>query len=223
MAILSKDGSVYTINSPNPLVKKQEKWDLSKLVFHNFNWDEIRSKVLPRTRAAEPAKMSRPLPASNPSPPEPAKEDKPHEDKTEDEPSEDKPEDNLSEPSFDLPLIKYKTISHCLPAIVTKNKDSLYGDSWERIKYASKIVFPSVVTNSTDFSLEFWTSDPKMQITEKSIIYPFSYEVHNPDTNSYDRVPYDEYRWWKVMEKEQKEGGWLFRAVPSEIQPDFSG
>jgi hypothetical protein len=76
--------------------------------------------------------------------------------------------------------------------------------------------------SSTDLSIEFWTSDPKNQITEKSIIYPFSYEVHNQSTDNYDRVPYDEYRWWKVSSKERKEEGWLFRAVPSDVQPDFS-
>lgn len=207
MAILSKDGSVYVIRSPNPLVKDQEQWDSSKLVFHNFSWDEIRANAAPRMKKREATRMPDPPPPIPP-PPETRQETK----------EETLPE----EKTFDLPHIKYKVISHCLPAIVQKKKDSLYGESWERLTYGRKFVFPLIVVESTDFSFDFWTSDPNRQVTERSIIYPFSYEVYNEETGSYDRVPYDEYRWWKVTDKEQKEGGWLFRCVPSETQPDFS-
>jgi hypothetical protein len=78
------------------------------------------------------------------------------------------------------------------------------------------------VVSSGDLTLEFWTSDPRDQISEKSVIYPFCYEVHNQNTDSHDKVPYDDYRWWRVSEKERKEGGWLFKANPSDFQPDFS-
>lgn len=213
MAISNRDGSVYVIKSPNPLVKEQEKWDSSKLVFHNFTWEEIRANAAPRMKRQEPKKMSD-LP---PPLPEPAPVEKREEKKAEYVPTQ-QPDDK----TFDLPHIKYKVISHCLPAIVQKKKDSLYGESWERLSYGKKIVFPLIVVEANDFSFDFWTSDPNAQITERSIVYPFSYEVYNEETGSYDRVPYDEYRWWKVSSKEQKEGGWLFRSVPSEIQPDFS-
>lgn len=214
MTIVSKDGSVYLLKSPNPLVKQQEKWDLTKLVFHNFNWEEIREKAEIKKTAPkkEPEQKTVKIstePKENYSPPKEQPEQK------QITPKED-------EKTFDFPLIKYKTISYCLPAIVEKKQDNFYGESWGRITYGNKFTFPSVITNSTDFSFEFWTSDPHTQISEKSIIYPFSYEVYNERTNSYDKVPYDEYRWWKVNSKERKEGGWLFSAVPSEIQPDFS-
>ena len=213
MAIMSKDGSVYVIKSPNPLVKEQEKWDSSKLVFHNFTWDEIRANAAPRMKRQEPRKIpDPPKPSPEPMPPAPKREEPRHED----------PIQQADDKTFDLPHIKYKVISHCLPAIVQKKKDSLYGESWERLTYGRKMVFPLIVVESNDFSFDFWTSDPNGQITERSIIYPFSYEVYNEETGSYDRVPYDEYRWWKVSSKERKEGGWLFKSAPSETQPDFS-
>jgi hypothetical protein len=215
MAIMSKDGSVYVIKSPNPLVKDQEKWDSSKLVFHNFTWDEIRANAAPRMKKQETRKISdlpEPLPEPPPLPKAPPKTE---ETKQETPTQQD-------EKTFDLPQIKYKVLSHCLPAIVQKKKDTLYGESWERLTYGKKMVFPLIVVESNDFSFDFWTSDPNGQITERSIIYPFSYEVYNEDTGSYDKVPYDEYRWWKVSSKERKEGGWLFKSVPSDIQPDFS-
>ncbi|NBT57799.1 hypothetical protein EBT16_03345 [bacterium] len=218
MAISNKDGSVYVIKSPNPLVKEQEKWDSSKLVFHNFTWDEIRSNAAPRMKRQEPKRI-----ADLPPPiPEPIPAPKQETCERENLKTNETPNRQQEDKTFDLPHIKYKVISHCLPAIVQKKKDSLYGESWERLSYGRKMVFPLIVVESNDFSFDFWTSDPNEQITERSIIYPFSYEVYNEETGSYDRVPYDEYRWWKVISKERKEGGWLFKSVPSETQPDFS-
>lgn len=212
MAIFNKDGKVYVLEGPNPLVEKQVKWEPSQMVFHNFKWDEVTMKgqqVKKPVRPPEPPPLEvTPVPMVR-NDPEEIKEEAP----TPGEPRRD----------FDLPHIKHKVLSYCLPAKVERKTDKLYGESWMKVSYGKKIVFPSVMTDVTDFRIEFWTSDPNEQITEKSIIYPFVYEVYNAETGSYDRVPYDEYRWWKVSEKEKiSEGGWLFRAVPSDTQPDFS-
>lgn len=222
MAIFNKDGKVYVLEGPNPLVEKQAKWEPSQLIFHNFKWDEVTIKGVRINKSAK-AQAESPPPTQAPTPiPVPAV--RPEENKNE-APQAPPEVTSGSEPKrdFDLPHIKHKVLSYCLPAKVERRTDKLYGESWMKVSYGKKIVFPSVMTDVTDFAIEFWTSDPNEQITEKSIIYPFAYEVHNPQTESYDRVPYDEYRWWKVSEKEKiSEGGWLFRAVPSDTQPDFS-
>lgn len=227
MTIFNKDGKVYILKGPNPLVEKQVSWDPSKLIFHNFDWNEVKiknnSSSVPKIKTDIDVKEKK-IPNPEPSIPivtSPTidKKEEEADDQTQTQP---KPPSE-PEKSFDLPYIKYKVLSYCLPAKVEHRVDKLYGESWGRIKYDNKIIFPLVMINSTDFAIEFWTSDPKEQITNNSIIYPFSYEVHNQETNNYDRVPFDEYRWWKVTEKEKKqEGGWLFKAIPSEIQPDFS-
>jgi hypothetical protein len=217
MAIFYKDGKSYTLEQPNPLVKTQEKWDPSELIFHNFEWDEVeiefnseKAKV-PKIKPEEIVIKSDPKKYAPP---------KPKEKEPEPEVKDEKPEEEPRE--FDLPLLRYKVLSYCLPAQKERRTDALYGDTWEKVKYGKKFVFPSVVISSEDMIFEFWTSDPREQIKEGSIIYPYSYEVHNRSTDSYDKVPYDEYRWWKVSAKEKKEEGWLFTATPSEIQPDFS-
>lgn len=228
MTILDKEGKVYTLVGPNPLVEKQTTWDPSKLVFHNFEWNEIRTSGEQRRRkqTAEP-KENAPEERREENPILEAPQKTAPEKPIVEEPKEDARQEKVLEEQndgreFDLPYIKYKVLSYCLPANVQKKSDSLYGESWSTLKYGNKFVFPCVMISSTDLSIEFWTSDPKKQITEKSIIYPFSYEVHNQSTDNYDRVPYDEYRWWKVSSKERKEEGWLFAAVPSDVQPDFS-
>jgi hypothetical protein len=217
MAILTKEGKVYVLEGPNPLVEKQAPWDTSKLVFHNFHWSEIKH-ASPRAKQNAPKQEAPPPPTPAVKTPEPAP--------PQPEPTptaavaQDQPADETKD--FDLPFIKYKVLCHCLPAKTEARSDPFYGESWSRVSYGTKFVFPCIVMSSDDLLFEFWTSDPKEQIKEKSIVYPFSYEVHNPDTNSYDKVPYDDYRWWRVSKRESREGGWLFSASPSDHQPDFS-
>lgn len=210
MTILNKDGNVYVLKGPNPLVKKQQSWNKNELIFHNFQWQEINFNYKDKEKVTKKIKL--PKVKENLEIPE-TKE------KIEEVPKPIKQKQDNKD--FEL-NIKYKVLSHCLPAIVENKKDSFYGESWKKIKYGEKIIFPLIVIDATDLSFDFWTSDPNKKINEKSIIYPFAYEVHNVETGSYDKIPYDEYRWWKIVSKEEKEGGWFFRSVPSEIQPDFS-
>lgn len=236
MAIRKKDGNLYILEGPNPLVAEQVAWNPDGLVFHNFSWDEItfskisgaQGKYAPREETVkyEPAgKVATREPKDEiviRYPEEPAKK-APSQEPPAPTPEPESPPTATDEPrEFDLPYIKYKVLCHCLPAKVKKHVDRLYGESWQKVTYGAKFVFPCVMVDSGDTEISFWTSDPREQIKDKSVIYPFSYEVHNTATDSYDRVPYDEYRWWKVSERESKEGGWLFRCVPSELQPDFS-
>lgn len=221
MVIRKKDGNVYVLEGPNKLVKDQEYWDNKKIVFHNFSWDEIIWKnknpskqiKLPPTEIPFPIEYSAPvLKISNPveSPQQETRQIQ----------SEDLevPNDN-----FDFPILKYKTMMHCLPAKIIEREDEFYGEKRQKIIYEKKFIFPSVLLENDDLQIQFWTSDPKDQIKEKSIIFPFAYEVFNNGTSSYDRVPFDEHRWWVINKKEKKEeGGWILTAIPSLTQPDFS-
>jgi len=230
MAIFTKDGKVYIVEGPNPLLEKQISWEPSKLVFHNFEWDEISQKASRSSMSRSPSRSEeikglatatlnftdREINSAEPLPDRDEFPDR----ETKEEEAENKRGDQ--ERPFDLPYIKYKVLCHCIPAKIEQRSDSLYGESWGRVKYGTKFVFPCVVTSSSDLVLEFWTSDPRGQVTERSVVYPFAYEVHNRETDAHDIVPYDDYRWWRVSSKEEKEGGWLFVANPSDFQPDFS-
>ena len=215
MAIFTKDGKTYTVQGPNPIVNKQASWEKSKLKFHNFEWDEIRQSL-----ASTPKRQQESTPKKTEKVPEPAVE--PAIEENDARPSEDEPQNEETPSDFEFPHIKYRVLCHCLPARAESISDPLYGDTWTRVKYGAKFVFPCVVVSSSDLSFEFWTSDPKDKVSEKSVIYPFSYEVYNSETSSYDKVPYDDYRWWRVSSKESREGGWSITANPSDFQPDFS-
>jgi len=262
MAIRKKDGNLYILDGPNPIVKEQVLWNPADLVFYNFSWGEILfvqgSKCVAEKRASKPTNITQnnkePEYPLNKEPETPLNKEPEYSLNKEPEtplnkepetplnkeletplnkeletPLNKEPETPLEEiqnqeaKEFDLPYLKYRVLCYCLPATTKVHTDKLYGESWQRVAYGNKFVFPCIVMSSNDLLFEFWTSDPRLQIDENSIIYPFSYEVHNISTDSYDKVPYDEYRWWKVSRKEPKEGGWLFHCVPSQDQPDFSG
>jgi hypothetical protein len=223
MTIRKKDGNVYVLEGPNKLTKNQQDWDPKKLIFHNFSWQEIiwNNRI---EKKPEPIKPS-PI-ISKPIVEELILKEKQQTANIEEikkqilQEQEQKKEEVYSK---DFPILKYKVLMHCLPAKTKSHKDSLYGDVWQTVSYGKKFIFPSVVLNSNDLQIEFWTSDPNNQISEKSIVFPFAYEVYNQSNNSYDRVPFDEHRWWKITSKENKqEGGWVFYAIPSQDQPDFS-
>jgi hypothetical protein len=213
MVIRRKDGNLYVLEGPNPIVKDQVKWNPKGMVFHNFSWDESSYSI--------GTKRSNPPDTKTTTTQVPRAEEPEVSVTTTERPNV--PEASPEPREFDLPYIKYKVLCYCLPAKVKTHVDKLYGESWQKVTYGEKFIFPCVVIESSDLSMQFWTSDPRQQVGEKSIIYPFSYEVHNKATDSYDKVPYDEYRWWRVSEKNEKEGGWLFACVPSETHPDFSG
>jgi hypothetical protein len=237
MTIIKKDGNVYKISGPNKLAKNQTIWDSNKLIFHNFNWkDEIfkyknsPKKVENHKQAEVKSKVEIPDKVENHSQTEVKIEPKvemPREPEVKIPKIEISEEDvKIEEPKitqdYELPFIKYKTLMHCLPAENKKYVDNFYGENWSKIIYKKKFIFPSVIISNEDLTLEFWSTDPNRKITENSIVFPFAYEVYNEDTNSYDRIPFDEHRWWMVSSIESKEKGWLFTCVPSSNQPDFS-
>lgn len=229
MTIKKKDGNVYILEGPNKLVKNQEKIDLSKCVFYNFNWDEIvhkgkisskipvKSKI--ENKDAEQNNTRTELPENKIEDIELVENTIPKESEVINKESSKK---EKNQDDFKFPILKVKVLMHCLPAKFSSHKDLLYGDSWQRITYGKKFIFPSVMISNNDLQMQFWTSDPNNQVTEKSIVFPFSYEIYNQNTQGYDRVPFDEHRWWKVSSKEEKEGGYLVTTIPSEDHPDFS-
>ena len=223
MTIRKKDGNLYVLEGPNKLAKNQENWDINKLIFYNFSWEEIiyKNKMAPTKAPVQKEPI------------EELDEEESETEETSDNNFEEVDsikkqilEETKQEQSYDskdFPILKYKVLMHCLPVKNKVHQDKFYGEQWETTTYGKKFIFPAVVLEIDDLRMEFWTSDPNNQIMEKSIVFPFAYEVYNQNTTSYDKVPFDEHRWWKVVEREKKEeGGWIFRNMPSQDQPDFS-
>ena len=41
MGIKDKDGNVYKLRGPNPIMNKQDQWDKSKIKLINAKWEDI--------------------------------------------------------------------------------------------------------------------------------------------------------------------------------------
>ena len=66
-----------------------------------------------------------------------------------------------------------KPVFHCLPAIIRRHRDALYGETYATVKYDSPFTFEAYVVDQTDFNLLFWTSGPAAEkISEGSVVYP---------------------------------------------------
>jgi len=198
MAIRDKDGKVYKLQGPNPLMKNQEKWDMNDIVLHNFKWgsetikdtnkahkflsdlnikEDSNIAVMPATEAPTYVELDES--------PEPIVEPPKMEQETQD--------------IFD----QRKTLIHCLPIVIEQFTDALYGDSYKRTTFGQKFGFYGIIVDIGDLGIQFWSYD---EIIPGSIVFP---EMKLK-------------RWWKVTESEDKTGGYLSTALPSDYSPDLS-
>ena len=193
--IKKKDGTVYRLNSPNPLVSDQEFWaEKDEFIIHNFDWDKTLTELgdfLPS------------FPLQKPEPEEPKIIE------PEVEPEVIDPE--VKEPEEEKPLyLKNVVVIHCQPVIIKEHKDDLYDESYKKNQYGEKFTFEGIIIQREDFMILFWTN---IELTKNSILYPSKYR---------DGVKFGDYRWWKVNDMREKSGGFVVQAVVSDYQPDFT-
>lgn len=214
MTLYNKDGSIYKLSAPNPVMKDQEIW--SEFVVHNMKWnpefqEDGSTTVLPVESDFEINRNSSFLDELDIAKKEVESSEKAEKEAVKmasdiEEPvlpikKEPKKEaHNFSSSSSTIDI--KKTFTYCLPAVIREKQDSLYGDVYKTIQYESPTSFESVIISQNDMFLELWS---ETFFREGSILYP-----KNGDK-----------RWWKIQSFEPKLGGWLMRAAPSQDQPSF--
>jgi len=149
MTLRNKDGSLYKLQGPNPLVKSQEIWNTSELEFHNLSWEkEIQKSEVPAVPVIPP-------PADFLT-----------------ELKETKKIEELPKPKVELPKIKNSILIWCLPVYIETVEDSLYGQGYQKTTYGEKFTFEGVMVERGDLISYFWTAH---DISENFIIYPSKY------------------------------------------------
>ena len=225
MAIKDKDGNVYKLRGPNPLMRNQQEWDRSKLKFINmgstteivedarnpvkkfkteFNVVDIGEKLdLKPNKEANLVKAKDFIEEIA----------EPEEKVAIVAPPKEEPQEIKEGPvEFDVnphlaDIMKQRGVEfYCAPVIGHKQHvDELYDNSYKTFKYGEKSIFDAIVIDMSDFELQFWCVRP---ISEDSIIHPKTREKGQ--------------RWWRVREVEPKTGGYLCKAITSDSNPDFS-
>lgn len=222
MALYNKDGTLYRLQGPNPVMKTQTLWDNYQL--HNMNWEpqtaEDSTVVVPMQPSIkvqetfiEELQVNQPdikvVETKNDFIEEkPAQtEIKVTENKQIVEPEQIKQKSEL-QPAPVKPHIETtddieKTYIHVLPATIRQKKDHLYGESYQTIEYGKPTSFEGVILEHSDIYLKIWTDTDI--IKSGSVLYP-KMQVK---------------RWWRVQEINPKAGGFILICMPSDYQPSF--
>lgn len=222
MTIKNKDGSVYKLRSPNPIMKVQDIW--SGFEVHNMDFQqqtESNSATVAKPQSKKinlgqvttlEEKPAEKIQINTKPEPEPEKLVLPNFDQ------EYKPppppdsafvtnkDDGIIRPSQINDKLKNfkKTVLHCLPATVKQFYDDLYNDRSVKISYGKRFTFEVILIEETDMFLVFWTH---LQNLEKfSILYPQNFEK----------------RWWKIDAIKPAPEGFFIRCLPSEDHPAFT-
>lgn len=153
MVIKNKDGSVYKISGPNPLMDRQDFWN--DFITHNLDW-------LSEVAKDDTARIFKEY-----------KEEKIQEQlniptiKEENVKIEKKPEQTEK---TEKNIKKYNPIlCFCLPAKNIEKKDDLYDESYERTEYLDKFITEIVLLEKEDINIKIWC---EKLLTKKTIIYP---------------------------------------------------
>lgn len=203
MVLKNKDGSVYRLKGPNPLMKEQKTWEEFRT--HNMKWN---GEILPDSSELQAIKTDFQIRNSFIDELDQAAEEsntKIVESPTISEVVENKIVEPPSPENVDNSIIKI--FIHCLPAFLESKVDNVYGDNVQTLKYKSPFSFEGVVLDISDLTFKFWTQSDKLtnQILQGSIIYPKTTQK----------------RWWRVQDRIEKTGGWIITSHPSDYQPHF--
>lgn len=231
MAIKDKDGNVYKLRGPNPLVKEMREWDKSAVKLINLG---SRSEIVIDKRNPVRESMANVVNIGNElnltpneshvvsgrdfvnelieTPSEPAEIPQPIEPVRAPEPKTQPPviEPVVAQPTTNPQLEKiFQTKGveyYCAPVIGYKKfDDQLYGSSYTVPRFGTSFVFDAIVVDYSDLELQFWSI---REITKDSIVYR--------------KDPQGGERWWKVNVITNKTGGYLCTCSVSDLNPDFS-
>lgn len=219
MVIKNKDGTVYKLKHPNPIMIEQDIW--SNFEIHNMSFNEetvinpnkdaikVKKKIsigkevvdtkenqekrevvsVNTVVIEEKPAIQPPLPITQPEVVAPQEIN---------DPTIERP------PTINEKLLSYKrTIVNCLQADVKEHIDDLYGERSVKVNYKSKFTFEAIFIDEDDLNLVFWTHLEK--VTKHSIIYPRNKEK----------------RWWKVTSVKKAPEGYFINCMPSQYHPNF--
>lgn len=211
MVLKNKDGTVFKLRGPNLLLKEQNTW--TKYKTHNMKWKpvvqednievaplntnfNIKDKFLEELQSNPPEKRSIAAETNKELETKNQKESVQKENYEKNIVIVSEKKETIEQDGLD------KSFVYCLPAILQRKKDVLYDEEFVSVSYGKPFSFEAVITEEYDLCLNFWTTT---FMEKESVIFP--------KTNFK--------RWWKIVGREQKTGGYLYVCGPSSYQPHF--
>lgn len=226
MPIKNRDGTVYKLNGPNPMMDSQQTWD--GFMIHNM---KFRGEIAEDGNQVEPITSdfhlrddftailaeTKPQPeikvTEQPKPveiPKPVEKPKPVETPQPKIVAPVKSEPQAEQAGRKLPPGVVPVFCYCQPAVMRDRRDGVYGNKYQTIQYKEPFSFEVVIVEEDDLYIQVWTT---RDIGAGSILYPRK--------SSDEEGKADSARWWRVQEREPRSGGWLLTGYPSDYQPSF--
>ncbi len=216
MAIKDKDGKVYKLRGPNPMMKDQKKWDMDKLQFINMGWSnevvvDERNPVQKFKTDFNVVDIGQELGlVSNEESTTTVVKPQEFIDDIQKSVTEEPKEETVIlnvDPQL-AKIIKERGVEYYCAPVMGKKKhvDDLYDNTYYTMQYGEKFVFDAIIIEESDLELQFWCVRP---VTAESIVF-------RKIVKSFGE------RWWRVKDIEPKTGGYLCRAITSDTNPNFS-
>lgn len=221
MVIKNKDGSVYKVKGPNPIMVAQELWNDFEL--HNMEFpDDVVAQAATKKPSRNKVNLGQTIVTKQEEPRSevnistlPKVEEKapikkeefsiPEIKKTPENIVKFDENEIIEKPkSVNPKLSNYpKTVLCCLPTDVQEKKDLLYGEVTTKITYGKKFTFEAILIEESDMHLLFWTHLDK--IKRFAIFYPKNQEK----------------RWWQADAIKPAPEGYIIKCIPSINHPNF--
>ena len=244
MAIKTKDGNVYKLRGPNPIMTEQELWNKDKLKFINFQFEtetvKDTGKVVVRSKIEE-VKPSEPEPAPIPEPvikevPKPAPTIKEVPEPVQVEELVLDPEPIVEEKPPQVKEVKLEPIDE-IPKdleLIAKNMLPYTEEQLEKIhKY--KVLVHCLPVHEHEMKDALSGEVHRMMaygdkftlegvFFEKEDLYCKFWTNKELSKNSIIYPADNLHRWWKVqsIQKLDLNGGFIVLCIPSQVSPDFT-
>lgn len=236
MPIKDKDGSVYKLRGPNPLLKEQADWDTSSIKLINLGWksevvSDVRNPIKeakknsrdigeelgltenPKTKAVPARDFIKEIaepPVKKEPVKVPVKEPEPEpEPEIEIEVVYEEPSESVElnvDPNLARILKERGVEYHCAPAVGEKT----HTDDLYGTSYKTTVFGEAYIFDAIVID----ESDLQLQF--------WCVKPINKDSVIYRRIKEGGERHWRVSHVEPRTGGWLAMAMISDLNPDFS-
>jgi hypothetical protein len=206
MPIKNKDGTLFKLESPNPIMSEQMLWEKDQMIIHNM--PKFGQPVVMKD-STEPVKQAfdkMPIVGKITEPTQ--EQELPTIVKTTEPPTvvkKDIPDivDKLDDDGITT-VMEGEIDVWCLPAKYVEVVDSIYDQKYKKLKYGNKFIFQGYLIEQADLFTIIWTKTKA--VSEGSIIYPKIMDK----------------RWWRVTGTKEEEGGYLLYAEITDYHPNFS-
>ncbi len=145
MAIKDRDGNIYKLKGPNPLMKTQDVWDKKHIKLINFDTKNETIEEDPKNPVKEFEEQIPDISKIMAEPEPPTSED------------------------FTKLFERRKVSFLAVQAVEKTYRDELYGSSYSKTEFSEKLNFYGIVTEDSDFTLTFWSMQ---EVGVGSIVYP---------------------------------------------------